>query len=253
MSAIRFALCVAHFDLLNPPALWRPFLVDRAVVDDKENLMPQIKQILPYVTFVRTNLVTQVQEILTYLRGKGGAESRLHDKRSIGIGGHIDDIPAEGQSLTDYIADETVREIYEELPGMFTEESKPSLREVILNALLNSETLNYIDIRVAEVDCVHLGLSILIDVTDEPGAMLDALDGEENQVKDLRWVPIDELADEIMKDKYEGWSRYVLWTSFPNGVSPEDTFEALDMGEVPMYFGPGETNENYPEAEDVVV
>jgi predicted NUDIX family phosphoesterase len=44
---------------------------------------PDVKQIIPYV------VVSQDEDILTYSRTHKGGENRLHDKFSIGIGGHI--------------------------------------------------------------------------------------------------------------------------------------------------------------------
>src|SRR5438309_4405976 len=46
------------------------------------------KQLIPYVIFRHRDAAGRTQ-LFQYTRGKGQGESRLHAKRSIGIGGHI--------------------------------------------------------------------------------------------------------------------------------------------------------------------
>src|SRR5262245_19182800 len=49
---------------------------------------PSYKQLIPYVIFRHREADGQTR-LFQYTRGKGQGESRLHAKRSIGIGGHI--------------------------------------------------------------------------------------------------------------------------------------------------------------------
>jgi predicted NUDIX family phosphoesterase len=49
---------------------------------------PSFKQLIPYVLLQWTD-ADGVIHLFTYTRGGGGGESRLHAKRSVGIGGHI--------------------------------------------------------------------------------------------------------------------------------------------------------------------
>ena len=49
---------------------------------------PSFKQLIPYVLLDWTDS-DGVTRLFTYTRGGGGGESRLHAKRSVGIGGHI--------------------------------------------------------------------------------------------------------------------------------------------------------------------
>ena len=49
---------------------------------------PRYKQLIPYVLMQWTDDDGKVH-LFTYTRGGGGGESRLHAKRSVGIGGHI--------------------------------------------------------------------------------------------------------------------------------------------------------------------
>lgn len=49
---------------------------------------PSFKQLIPYVLLEWTDQ-QGVTKLFTYTRGGGSGESRLHAKRSVGIGGHI--------------------------------------------------------------------------------------------------------------------------------------------------------------------
>src|SRR5690554_1030040 len=61
--------------LLDPAA---HFFMDRAAAEED----PTHKQIIPYCVFRHGD------RVLHYTRGKAGGESRLHAKRSVGVGGH---------------------------------------------------------------------------------------------------------------------------------------------------------------------
>lgn len=49
---------------------------------------PSFKQLIPYVLLEWTNEAGEIH-LFAYTRGGGSGESRLHAKRSVGIGGHI--------------------------------------------------------------------------------------------------------------------------------------------------------------------
>lgn len=106
---------------------------------------PDLKQIIPYTLIARRDDDGQAQVLLLRRLGKGG-EARLHDKLSIGVGGHVDaddarDV-AEGE-LERVLDLGTQRELHEEL----VLEETPSLRRV---GLLNDDS--------NPVGAVHLGL-----------------------------------------------------------------------------------------------
>src|SRR6476469_2162457 len=56
---------------------------------------PSYKQIIPYVIF------RSGDRIFRYTRGKTQGEARLHAKRSIGVGGHVDEPDADGRATLD--------------------------------------------------------------------------------------------------------------------------------------------------------
>ena len=57
---------------------------------------PSFKQLIPYVLFRWTDADGTVH-LFEYLRGSGQGERRLHAKRSVGVGGHISTIDADGR------------------------------------------------------------------------------------------------------------------------------------------------------------
>ena len=69
---------------------------------------PNYKQLISYIIVKNEN-----GAILTYKRLKGGGESRLHSRISIGIGGHMN--PHEGLSEYPLLTENAKRELKEEL------------------------------------------------------------------------------------------------------------------------------------------
>lgn len=69
---------------------------------------PNYKQLISYIIVKNEN-----GDILTYKRLKGGGESRLHSRISIGVGGHMN--PHEGLSEYPLLTENAKRELKEEL------------------------------------------------------------------------------------------------------------------------------------------
>jgi predicted NUDIX family phosphoesterase len=95
---------------------------------------PSYKQLIPYCIFQFED------KVFHYRRGKGQGESRLHSKRSIGIGGHIS---AEDDLATNAYEEGMRREIAE---------------EVFLESGVRSECIGLINDDQTEVGQVHLGV-----------------------------------------------------------------------------------------------
>lgn len=70
---------------------------------------PDVQQLVAYIV-IRDN----TGRCLHYRRGKAGAESRLHDKRSLGFGGHINGVDAL-EALDPYLAERLV-DVYRKNP-----------------------------------------------------------------------------------------------------------------------------------------
>ena len=162
---------------------------------------PFYVQLIPYITFYRKNEETKEIEIFSYTRGKAGNENRLHDKISVGVGGHIEELPnSPEQNLRDVLFNATLREIEEELG----EQALPDeIGLVIWSAL--SKAVIYLDTRTP-TEAVHLGVFLNIeanfkDWTPEQGVLVDS---------GWRELPLlrQQLADGSVN--IEPWSKVVL-------------------------------------------
>jgi predicted NUDIX family phosphoesterase len=163
----------AHYlpSLLDPA---NNFFMDRPLAEDD----PTHKQLIPYSLFHHAG------RLLCYTRGGKGGEKRLHAKKSVGIGGHINPVDQTQAHLGEQTYHNGVeREIAEELriTGNYTQ-------RVI--GLINDDS--------NEVGQVHLGVVHWFDLES------DAVVSNEDAIQDLTFVPISELAERI--DELETWS-----------------------------------------------
>jgi predicted NUDIX family phosphoesterase len=156
------------------------FFVER----DQAERQPAWKQIIPYC------VVNQGDRTLLLRRRSKGGEARLHDKLSIGVGGHINPIDlgdsAGARSLIDAAAR---REIQEELDvrGSF---------ELSLVGFINDDS--------NPVGAVHLGLVFSV-TTSGPVHV------REQDVLEGRMVPRDELHARLARgEDFESWSSVLL-------------------------------------------
>lgn len=160
--------------LLNPE---NNFFMDRAAAEDD----PTHKQLIPYAIFRHNG------KFLNYMRSKSGGEARLHAKRSLGIGGHINPV----DTREDHLGHDTYmagveREIDEELniEGGYTQK---------VVAILNDDS--------NEVGKVHLGVVHVFDLET------DAVTSNEDAIADLKFSTIEELQGD-MRDSLESWSQF---------------------------------------------
>ncbi|MDD2879735.1 MAG: hypothetical protein PHQ58_04815 [Rhodoferax sp.] len=165
---------------------WTPSMVSRDICETD----PTTLQVLPYVI-----LVNEHNEVYMYTRGTAGDESRLHAKRSIGLGGHIDTLPV-SISMEDHIVSETIREIEEECGY------KASFDEV-KQALSQHNRIYLTD---TDVDAVHLGLAFPLRVKKS-----DITRPEAGTVINPQWVPLDELKHYIYMERLLK-PQVLLWT-----------------------------------------
>jgi predicted NUDIX family phosphoesterase len=152
---------------------------------------PSFKQIIPYIVFA-----TPARKLFTYRRTPKGGESRLHGRRSIGIGGHIntDDFGADNPSPLVTYTRGLHREIAEEL------ELEPwRIYESEVVGLLNDDT--------DKVGSVHLGVVHLIMLCEPKLALSKA----EDHVDDGFYHKYELLSD---LDSFESWSGILLRSAF---------------------------------------
>ena len=164
----------------NPQDYLKAFLqpgvaryMDRALAEKS----PEFKQLIGYAIFCHKG------RILAYSRTAKGTETRLHDKWSLGIGGHINPIDGLTDSIGTYLAG-MEREIREEI-------SIPAAVSQELYAVINDDT--------DEVGSVHLGIVHRFELESEEVAP------NEKKLDNLGFHTLDELAGELYP-KLESWS-----------------------------------------------
>jgi predicted NUDIX family phosphoesterase len=167
--------------------------------DEAEN-DPKWKQIIPYV------LVRHQDNYLMLRRFKTQGEARLHDKLSLGVGGHINqDTPMHG--FTDIISASLHRELDEEI-------TLKSSYEVHAIGVLNDDS--------SAVGKVHLGLAFLLAVKSS------GFEVNEKDQMSATWATVDEI--QAAYDQLEGWSqilferciKYPAHTESANVAAPLD-------------------------------
>ena len=168
-----------------------PALLDPANISFRERAEmeedPSFKQLIPYVVFTHLNNRNETT-IFQYQRGTGQGETRLHKKRSVGIGGHI--------SSTDENANSTYLEgMQRELDEEVTIESKYQIR---CSGMINDDE--------TEVGKVHLGVVHICEL-EAP-----LVKSNEPEIVDSSFVSISQLIKEL--DQYETWSQICVNAMF---------------------------------------
>ncbi len=151
---------------------------------------PSFKQLIPYVIFRYTSPDGAVS-VFQYTRGKGQGESRLHHKRSIGIGGHISSDDATSDSDLDPYREGMQRELSEEVI------IQTAYRDQLVGMLNDDET---------EVGKVHLGIVHIFDVESPQ------LAPREDEIVDSSFEPVEQLLADL--DGFETWSSICLKALF---------------------------------------
>jgi predicted NUDIX family phosphoesterase len=142
---------------------------------------PAYKQPIPYA------VMRKGEEVFMYRRLSGGGETRLHDKLSIGVGGHMNDIP-EANTFEDVLMENLRRELEEELM------IEASSQEINFIGLINDDA--------NEVGRVHIGLLVIIELPTD--AVVEVREKDQLEGK---WVSVDELLATDVYEKLESWSQ----------------------------------------------
>ena len=165
-------------------ALAEARFVDRGPAERDESR----RQIIPYVV-IRTP-----EGVFSYARTGAGREARLHGRRSIGVGGHVNpaDLPeglaALARAPVETLVSAARRELAEETVGLD-------------GARL--DWLGFLRDESAPVARVHFGVVFLAELTHGRVRLSD-----EGAMADPRWLSWAEL--DADRDAYEGWSRLVI-------------------------------------------
>jgi predicted NUDIX family phosphoesterase len=155
----------------SPTTLERLVTSGRYVPRPLAEIDPSLKQIIPYL------VLRDGERVFLMRRTKAGGDARLHDRYSIGIGGHLN--PGDGGVLGGLY-----REWHEEIEASF----EPSLE---LLGLLNDDT--------TEVGAVHLGVIFVADAGGRPVAV--------RETDKLTGAFADGTEVEAVRDDLETWSQ----------------------------------------------
>lgn len=175
-------------DIINASS----FYYDRATAETSEDIL----QIIPYI------IIHTTKRIFTYKRLPKSNETRLHAKKSIGIGGHIDQ---PNITCSPYMAmyEGAMREVFEELsfPTQLEKEIQDNASVLFTN--------NYIFDNTNKVGRVHLGLIGKLQVDDN---IADTITVKETEKIEGHFVPISELFSEYQNnsDVFENWTSIAL-------------------------------------------
>lgn len=203
-SAIRYALCIQQ-DLLpltyreayrtaTQPGVYpvveelfahTSILADRADCETDESL----KQFLPYL------VVTNPKgELFSYYRGGAGHEARLHGNISIGLGGHVDELPpyVGGVYLHALLEREAHRELKEEIGVSVS-------AHIDFSGVIIDPT--------NPVGRVHLGLLAHVRLSETDWLYLEL---EEGMIEKGEFRSLMDLRRPETYDRLENWSRAVV-------------------------------------------
>lgn len=153
----------------------RAFFMDRSDAESK----PQYRQVIPYV------LVRNEGMYLTVTRLKTQGESRLHDKMSFGIGGHINPVDGEAETLLD-------RGLRRELSEELATDNPPGYNDLPIIGIILSDS--------NEVSRVHIGIVMRWDVAEK-------VDIRETDKMQGKYMYPGEIGD--VYDRLENWSALV--------------------------------------------
>lgn len=167
-------------------------------------------QLLPYIVFMGIGDDMQpTGKILTYQRGKAGDENRLHNKYSVGIGGHIEEATTESKDLLTVIIDSTFREIQEELNISLDDLAKSVNTTADIYYKVVKDWFEYSAFLLYhsdDVGSVHLGLGFIIGVKE---SLLEKAIGENNVINNLKLMDYESEFKPMVESSttaVEGWT-----------------------------------------------
>jgi predicted NUDIX family phosphoesterase len=147
-------------------------------------------QLIPYIVLMNTE-----RKIYCYVRGKAGDEGRLHDKLSIGLGGHVDAAPIHslaGNGLLSLLQAEASRELFEETGVLCGDPQHLTFQHYIVD-------------HTDEVGMVHLGL-----LTTYMAGDLQLIEAEKNVIEDGAFRSLEDLCSTDTFQHLEKWSQHVV-------------------------------------------
>lgn len=137
------------------------------------------KQLIPYIAFISND------KVLVYKRSQKAGEGRLHDKYSLGVGGHVDLEDDKSKLALEVFLDAAIREVKEEIGVDISRE------DLDVEYFINDES--------DDVGKVHFGVCFIINKDFN----LDQ--GELDIIVDRKFMNQEEITQ--VYDKFETWSQ----------------------------------------------
>lgn len=157
--------------------------LDPAPKENNAEINTDLKQPIPYVVLKRDN------QVYGYERLTGGGESRLHNKISIGAGGHMNNF--DNEDFYTLLSMNLERELEEELH--------------IDGERLSLDTIGLINDDENEVGRVHIGLLVIAELARDAEVSVR----ETDQLKGA-WFNIEDLKQQEVYERLESWSQFVV-------------------------------------------
>jgi predicted NUDIX family phosphoesterase len=151
---------------------------------------PGFKQLIPYALFRWTAASGEVH-LFEYERGRGQGESRLHAKRSVGVGGHISSLDSAAGHSENVYREGMRRELNEEV------KIETAYTEKIVGLINDDQT---------PVGQVHLGVVHVCDVR------APKVEPREAEIPEGGFRPVCDILRRL--DQFESWSEIAVRALF---------------------------------------
>jgi len=156
---------------------------------DKMEVDESYKQIIPYI------VIRRGKKILSYMRSKTSGEGRLHNKWSIGVGGHINPIDKSKHGIMMTLSNAINRELLEELEW----------GDAFIHTINNITEYGVLYDPSNPVGLVHVGYVLVVDLPVGKEEVYPF--PREDTIADCKWFTAKQVAK--LKN-LESWSEIVI-------------------------------------------
>jgi predicted NUDIX family phosphoesterase len=188
----RFHMCTitSLLTALESAGLW---IGPRSALEDNDSF----RQVIPYI------VLRERDQIVSYARTPAGTETRLHGRRSFGLGGHID--------LQDVAVRSGAIDLLRTLENAASREVEEEIGPV---RVFQRDWVGLIVENSTSVDRVHVGVVGVWDI--------DVIGGNshEEAIGNAKLIPVTRLKN--VRDELENWSAILL--PFLEGILPRDGY-----------------------------